>query len=228
MIDDPPLLTIRRRYNRPTSEHLSFLKNVATVAIVDALGGRAALASTIKPFSETIAICGTVLTCYAGPADNLAAYGALTIAHPGDVVVCATDGYTGTAVAGDLLLGMMRNRGIAGFVTDGCVRDIGGIRKVGMPCFAAGLTPNSPSHNGPGTVGLPIVIAGISIESGDVIAADEDGIVIIPQARIDDVIMRVPSIQVAEARLVAEVSAGLEIPNFLRMMLDAGDFREIE
>jgi len=66
------------------------------------------------------------------------------------------------------MLGMARNLGVAGFVTDGMVRDIIGIQGVGLPVYCAGVTPNSPVRNGPGTVGEPVDIGGLRIESGDI------------------------------------------------------------
>ena len=64
------------------------------------------------------------MPCAAGPADNLAVFGALLLAEPGDVVVCATDAFMHAAVTGDLLLGMLKNKGVVAFVTDGAVRDL--------------------------------------------------------------------------------------------------------
>ena len=168
------------------------------------------------------------LTCDAGAADNLAAFGALSIAGPGDVVVCATGGYDRTAVTGDLLLGMMKNRGVVAFVTDGFVRDLLGIRAVGLPCFAAGLTPELPVRSGPGTVGLPVVVGGVTVASGDIVIGDEDGVVVVPQARIGAVIARLQSVKAAEAALDAKVKAGLQIPDFIQAMIDAGQFREVD
>ena len=112
-------------------------------------------------------------------------------------------------MTGDLLLGMARNNGAAAFVTDGCVRDIPGIRQVAIPCFAVGVTPNSPAKEGPGTVGVPVVVAGVPVATGDIVAGDQDGVVVIPFDRIDACIERLARVRVAEADLEAKVKAGL-------------------
>jgi len=127
----------------------------------------------------------------------------------------ATGGHTGCAVAGDLLMGMARNCGAAGFVTDGCVRDIPGIRAAGLPCFALGVTPNSPAREGPGTVGLPVVLAGVAIATVDILVGDQDGVVVVPFERIDEVVARLDKVRAAEAELDAKVKAGLRLPPFL-------------
>ena len=114
------------------------------------MGGSGALDYRIKPaITEQAAFCGVALTCDAGPADNLALLDALESVLPGDVLVCTTGNYTGCAVTGDLVLGMARNCGAVAFVTDGCVRDLPGIRTVGLPCYCIGVTPNSPARAAP-------------------------------------------------------------------------------
>jgi 4-hydroxy-4-methyl-2-oxoglutarate aldolase len=114
-------------------------------------------------------LVGVAVTCQCGPADNLALFAALATAQPGDILVAATDGFTATSVTGDLLVGMAKNRGIRGLVTDGLVRDVAGILAVGLPVYCAGITANSPVRNGPGTVGLPVVLGGATVSSGDLL-----------------------------------------------------------
>jgi len=229
MIEDPPLLTVRRRFARPTRAQLDAFAGVPTGFVADAMNGRGALDARIKPIGRTPAsFHGVAITCHAGPADNLALFGALAYGEPGDVMVCATDGFAETAVTGDLLLGMARNRGLAGFVTDGMVRDVPGIEAVGLPCFAAGVTPNSPVRNGPGTVGMPVVVGGVAVGPGDIVVGDGDGIVIVPFAAIDAVAERLVAVKAAEAALDAKVRGGLQLPDFIRSMIDAGRFREVD
>ena len=121
----------------------------------------------------------------------------------------------------------MKNRGVLAFVTDGYVRDIQGIRAVGLPCYAAGLTPNSRARNGPGTVGLPVVVGGVAVNAGDIVIGDEDGVVVIPAAQIDQTIARLPSVRAAETNLDAQVRAGLVIPAFIENIINAGGFTEV-
>lgn len=215
MIDEAPKIQ-HRPVVRPAAAQVDALRGTPTGFIVDALGGAGALDFRIKPaIAEQAACCGVALTCDAGPADNLALVAALAWVEPGDVLVAATGSYTGCAVTGDLVLGMARNSGAVGFVTDGCVRDLAGIRRVGLPCYCVGVTPNSPARSGPGTVGFPVTIAGHSVASGDVIDADQDGVAVIPRARLDEVIARLPAIRQAEAELDQAVRDGLRVPAFL-------------
>lgn len=228
MIEDPPLLTVRRRFARPSQAQVEKFKSLQTGFVVDAMGGRGGLDARVKPVGDALPFCGVALPCEAGPADNLAPFAALDVAMAGDVIVCAADSFDRTSVAGDLLLGMMKNRGVVAFVTDGYVRDVVGIRAVGLPCYAAGLTPNSPVRNGPGSVGLPIVIGGVAVGPGDIVLGDEDGVVVVPFGRIDETIGRLAAVREAEATLDAKVKAGLQVPDFIQALIDAKRFREVD
>ena len=101
--------------------------------------------------------------------------------QPGDVLVISTGDWVGSAVIGDLIVGMFGNAGVAGVVTDGAVRDIVGLEDVGVPIYARALTPNSPQKNGPGEVGLSVSIGGVTVNTGDLIVADRDGVVCLPR-----------------------------------------------
>lgn len=216
MIEEVPLIQVAA-FARPDPALVAQLRGTPTGFVCDAMGGTGALDHRLRPaVPEQLAMCGVALTCHAGPADNLALIHALDSVTPGDVILAAVGGYTGCAVTGDLLLGMARNRGATGFVTDGCVRDLAGIRQVGLPAWAMGVTPNSPHRNGPGTVGHPVTLAGVRVNAGDVVLADADGVVVVPRERLAEVVARLPAIREAEARADAAVRAGAISPAFLK------------
>lgn len=214
MIDEAPRIQ-HKTVVRPATGLVDALRGTPTGFLVDAMGGSGALDYRIKPaIGEHASFCGVALTCNAGPADNLALVAALESVQPGDVIVCSTGNYTGCAVTGDLVLGMARNCGAVAFVTDGCVRDLPGIRMVGLPCYCVGVTPNSPARSGPGTVGYDITLGGQSVMSGDVVVADQDGVVVIPKARLEEVIARLPAIRKAESDMDQAVRDGMRSPVF--------------
>lgn len=232
MIDDPPLLTINRRIDRPAASTIAQLRGAQTGHIVDALGGLGAMAAVIKPAAGAPPamwpLCGPALTCVCKPGDHLALVGALANAKPGDVIVAATDGYVGTAVVGDLMMGIAKNRGLAGLVTDGAVRDVDGILAVGLPVFCAGVSANSPAKTGPGTVGLPVTIGGLTVCSGDIVVGDRNGIVIVPRARIDEVIVGLAHVRALEDSAMKAVADGLTFPERWHGLLDPARIRYLD
>jgi len=222
MIVDPPLLTIRANFPRPEARFVAAFVGAQTGNVVDAMGGSGALDFAIKPLEPASKVMvGVALTCNCGPGDNLALFGALSIAEPGDILVAATGAFKGAAATGDLMLGMAHNRGIAGLVTDGLVRDVAGALAVGLPVYCAGVSPNSPARNGPGTVGEPIDLGGLRIESGDILVGDRDGVVVVPRARAAAVVEVLATVRAAEAALEAKIVAGLEIPEFVEAILNS-------
>lgn len=229
MIEEPPVLKVRRGFPRPTREQIKALSDTPTGFLVDAMDGRGALGPDVCPADPDNAVfCGSALTCHAGPADVLAVMAALSEALAGDVIVAAADGYRETAVIGDRVAGMARNKGVVAFVTDGCARDLAGIVESGLPCFHNGVTPNSPAASGPGTIGLPITLSGVSVRAGDIVVGDTDGVVIIPLAIADAVIARLPAIREAERNLDARVRDGLTEFDFIPGLLASDRVRIVD
>lgn len=230
MIEEPPLLTVRRSDKRPTPSQVSALRDVPTGFLTDAMEGRGALSPDIRPLSPGVLpahMCGVALTCLSGPADILALLGALTELQAGDVLVMATGNWRECAAVGDRVLGMMKNADAAGFVTDGLARDVEGINEVGLPVFCTGLSPNSPYEKGPGEIGTPVVVGGCQIETGDIIVSDDSGIVVVPYARIDEVIDRVAQIRELEVTLDGRVSDGLRVPDHIAELMRSDKIKRI-
>jgi 4-hydroxy-4-methyl-2-oxoglutarate aldolase len=212
MIEEPPPLVFAASAERPSAEVVERFRGVPTSFIVDAMGGTGALDWRIKPLVGG-SLVGVALTCDCGPLDNLAFMAALADCRPGDVLVVATGAHVGAAVTGDLLIGVAQNRGAAGFVTDGLVRDLEDLESIGLPVYAMGVTPNSPQRRGPGSVGLPIVCGGVSVASGDVVVGDRDGVVVVPRARIKATLDSLEQVKAMEAATLERVRGGLkELP----------------
>jgi 4-hydroxy-4-methyl-2-oxoglutarate aldolase len=211
MIEEPPPIVFAA-VERPPAELVERFRGAPTSFVVDAMSGTGALDWRIKPLVGR-SLVGVALTCDCGPVDNLAFMAALAECRPGDVLVAATGGYVGAAVTGDLLIGVARNRGAAGFVTDGLVRDLDDLETIGLPVFAMGVTPNSPQRRGPGSVGLPVVCGGIAVASGDVVVGDRDGVVVVPRARIAETLDSLEHVTAIEAATLERVRGGLkELP----------------
>jgi 4-hydroxy-4-methyl-2-oxoglutarate aldolase len=211
MIEEPPPIVFASSIERPSAEIVERFR-APTSFIVDAMNGTGALDWRIKPLVGR-SMVGVALTCDCGPLDNLAFMAALAECKPGDVLMVATNGYVGAAVTGDLLMYVARNRGAAGFVTDGLVRDLDDLETVGLPTFAMGVTPNSPQRRGPGSVGLPIVCGGVAVASGDVVVGDRDGVVVVPRARIEETLKNLERVKAMEAATLERVRGGLkELP----------------
>lgn len=124
MLEDPPLLVIRRSFQRPPAAKLTRIEGVQTGHVVDAMNGRGALDLAIKPVAPDRAqFIGTAMTCETGPSDNLAIMAAIAVAQAGDAIVSASDGLMSTAVVGDIVSLLAKNAGVAAIVLEGMARD---------------------------------------------------------------------------------------------------------
>lgn len=225
MLEEPALLRIKTRTNAPSPEQLAAFRSAPSCMLNDALLGQGALDRSVQPIDRSGALprraIGRALTVQCGPGDILALMAALKFVKPGDIVVAAFNGFQGCAVMGDRVAGMLLNNKAAGFVTDGPVRDIDGLLTAGLPVWASGLTPASPVSNGPGSIGLPVQIAGQRVETGDIIIADADGVVVAPFARLDELGQRIEHIMELEQALDDEVRNGLKIAPRIQALLDS-------
>jgi 4-hydroxy-4-methyl-2-oxoglutarate aldolase len=209
VIENQPMLTIHRGHRRPDRALIEAFRGTQTSHLVDAMEGRGAVDWRIKPLDPANAsFVGSALTAHSYPADFFGVAGAAMEAEAGDVIMCNNEYYTGTAVIGDLAAGAMRNKGVAGFVTDGLARDRAGIVAAGLPVFAMGIVPNSPASIGPGQVGAPVVLGGVHVCSGDIVVGDADGVVVVPLAQAHDVLARLRKVQAVEKSAEEAVKAG--------------------
>jgi 4-hydroxy-4-methyl-2-oxoglutarate aldolase len=208
-------LTIHRGFQRAAGHLVSQFAGTPTGNICDAQSRVGAIDYRIKPVGRSAAFAGAALTVHAGPRDNLAPWAAMEIAGPGDVIVIATGDHTAASVIGDVYVGMAKNAGVTAIVTDGVVRDVPGIEAAGIPVFARGVSPNSPWKNGPGSVGLPVVLGGVIVEAGDIVVGDTDGVVIVSRLRAAVVLEELKAVRKKEEQMEAAVKAGQIVPGWL-------------
>ena len=161
----------------------------------------------IAPIWPGAKAVGTALPVLTVAGDNKAVIAALDHIRPGDILVINAFGYDGRAIIGDNLAQRFAVFGAAGAVVDGYVRDSAIIESLGVPVFARGLTPAGPFKNGPGTIGEPVALGGVVVNPGDIVAADADGVIVIPPHRAEEALTSVEAIVAREADLDAEVEA---------------------
>ncbi len=210
---------IHTRVERPPQHLVAPFKEFIACNVCDALGRFGAMHYSIKPVAPGMKMAGTAITVRTRPCDNLLIYKAIELAQPGDVLVIANYEYETNATWGDLTSMMAKARGLAGMVTDGLARDIVGLREVGLPVFARGLTPNSPMKDGPGEINVPISCGGVVVNPGDIIVGDEDGVVVVPRADAELVIERTRAIIAKEEKTVKDILSGKVIPEWVNKTL---------
>ena len=175
---------------RPKPETIAHLQDFPTPDISDLMNRLYTMDPGIKNLVNQERIFAPACTVKVFPGDNLMVHKALDIAQPGDVIVVDAGSSSLNGVLGDLITTKARHRGIAAFVIDGLLRDIDGVKEVGLPVYARGVTPIGPLHRGPGEINFPICCGGIVVRPGDVICGDQNGVVVVPQEFLEELLTR--------------------------------------
>ena len=205
-----PGFRVRGEIERPERSVVETLGTFDTPAISDLMNRLYTMSPSIHSLTDDDAtLVGTACTVKVFPGDNLMVHKSLDIAREGDVIVVDTSSSPLTAVLGDLISTKARHRGVAGFVVDGLVRDLPGIRALeDFPVFARGVTAIGPMHRGPGEINHPISAGGIVVHPGDVIVGDPSGVVVVPRELAATLVERLEGRRSAEADYTAAVSSG--------------------
>ena len=209
---------------RPTKAQLDRLRAIPVPNLSDALGKLLAPGGGLKPWHRVSApMVGTAVTVRSPPGDNLMTHKAIHMAEPGEVVVVDAGGVLEQALVGELMTAWARQRGLAGIVIHGAVRDVDVLAQSDFPVYARGYTHRGPQRQGPGEINGVIAIDGMVVSPGDAVVGDANGVLTIPLALIDEVTEAAIAIQQREARLLADIEAGSYEPAWLDQALaDAG------
>jgi 4-hydroxy-4-methyl-2-oxoglutarate aldolase len=197
------------------SEQTKEFARLGAATVHEAQGRQGALDSAIKPIDPKSTLAGTALTVDCRPGDNLAIQYAVTVAKPGDVLVVDAKAYTEGGAWGDLLTLSAQQRGIAGLVIDGSVRDINSIIAMGFPVFSRAVCLKGTDKNQPGGVGGDIVCGGVAISTGDLIVGDADGVVAVPSANAGEVLESALRREQSEEAMRQEIRAGRTLVDIL-------------
>ena len=210
---------IYRQIPRPDPALVEALRGIPVADLHDELSAVdrkvRLLSPALRPIIKGVRIVGPAVTAFNSPGDNLMMHTALYYAQRGDILVFSNGGAPNGSLWGDNASIQARQRGVAGVVVDGPVRDVDGIRKYGVPVWASIISPTRPTKAMPGTVNLPISCGGVVVSPGDIIVADSDGVILIP---------------VGEAQRVAEAAkARIARDRAMHLLIERGStlFQEI-
>ena len=176
------------RYTEKDLKLLDILSSFTSATIYEALGQTGAFSSVIKPIDPSSKACGFAYTVQGKPADNLALHHAIYRAQSCEVIVASVRGYTESGYWGEVMTCAARCRGLRGLIFDGAVRDTAEIISSGFPVFCQGTCIKCTEKSYPGAYGVPIVVGGVRVEPGDLIFGDRDGVVVVPRARLEEIV----------------------------------------
>jgi RraA family protein len=197
-----------REIDRPDQNWSTKLLEYASCNISDGLNKLYSMDCGIRQMFPSRKFAGPAVTVKVRSGDNFMLHKALELVRPGDVLVVETQGCNAYAVCGDLMVSCMDKLGVVGIVVDGTVRDIATLREIGMPVFARGTVCGAGDKDGPGEVNFPIACGGIVVNPGDLILADEDGVVVVPKYDIEEAIEGADKKLATEKKRREEIAGG--------------------
>jgi regulator of RNase E activity RraA len=153
-------------------------------------------------------VAGPALTVEVRPGDNLMIHAAIAMAKPGDVLVIDGKADQTAALMGTIMMTACKQLGIAGVIVDAAVRDSLEIEEMDFPVFSVGTNPNGPTKNIGGRIGHPNSCGGVSVNPGDFVLADADGIVVVEREKLPGLLPLADKKVVDEAKRIAQIKQG--------------------
>lgn len=188
-----------------------------TCAISDCMDRFNAMTSDMRPLFDGIRLVGTAVTVKTLASDLAAAFKAIDLCQPGDIVVIDSHGSISTAFWGENMTMSAINRGVVAAVIDGACRDIEEIRKLKFPVICKGFVPNVGSISGYGHVNVPIQCAGVPVNPGDIIVVDANGVVVVPQTESATILEKALHLLKTEYIIQEKIKAGATIGELINV-----------
>ena len=209
---------IIKDFTRPDPALVARFKDMPVANIDDNMGRIAAIDSEIKPIGYKGHMVGTAFTIRVPQGDNLMLHAAMDLTKPGDIIIIDAGGFKERAIFGELMATYMRELGVKGIICDGSIRDAGGIAEMeGFQVYARGVTPNGPYKNGPGEINVPVLCGGKMVYPGDIVVADDDGVLFIRPEQAEELIAATKAVEEKEAGIMKHI---LEDKTYIRPWVD--------
>jgi 4-hydroxy-4-methyl-2-oxoglutarate aldolase len=199
---------IVREIDRADVAVIDELGGIGTASVHEAIGRVGYVGPHIRPIQHDVKIAGSAVTVLSHPGDNIMIHAAVEVCRPGDVLVVVNTAPSTHGMFGDLLACSLMAHGVRGLVIDAGVRDTADLRAMGFPVWSQHVSCQGTVKNTPGSVNVPVVLGGITVYPGDVVCADDDGVVVVARADAKNALASSKARLAKEAETRARLAAG--------------------
>ena len=214
-----------RSVTRADPETIAALREAGVATAHEAAGRIGLLGPSVQARQDGAAIAGPAITVSCHPGDNLMIHASVEVCRPGDVLVVTTTSPSTDGMFGDLLATSLRSRGVIGLVIDAGVRDIATLREMGFPVWSRAVHAQGTVKASPGSVNVPVVAAGRLVRPGDIIVADDDGVLALPAAlgpKVADAAAKRLANEAVKREKLAAGTLGVDLYNLRPLLADLG------
>ncbi len=189
-----------------------------TCVLADAMGRTNAMGPEVRAMWPGARLLGRAVTARATGLDLAAVVDAIDVAGPGDVLVIESAEGAAVALWGENTTLSARNRGAAGVVVGAPVRDVAAHARWAFPVFATGATPRAGVFGSRGETQVPVTVGGLVVSPGDAVLGDENGVVVVPAARLAAVLAAVPGVLEKDREVQRALAAGGTVGAYRRAL----------
>lgn len=210
---------------RADSKEVAKLAGFGVATVHEAQGRRGLMNPGMRPIYSNAHIAGTVVTVSVPPGDNWMIHVATEQCREGDIMVVAPTSYSDAGYFGDLLATLLMSRGVAGLVIDAGVRDVADLEKMRFPVWSKCVSAQGTVKETLGSVNIPIVCGGQTVNPGDFIVADDDGVVVVQTPELAEVLQKSAEREAKEAeirRRYGNGELGLDMNNMRKRLAEKG------